>query len=68
MMASWSCYINHLYSLSFSHPMEIWDLIVSVPDHCLSFYFLLGTPNNQLLNITGRRCRETAKGVKKEEG
>ena len=21
---------------------RIWDLIVSVPDHCLSFYFLLG--------------------------
>ena len=20
---------------------RIWDLIVSVPDHCLSFYFLL---------------------------
>ena len=21
---------------------RIWDLIVSVPDHCLSFYFLIG--------------------------
>ena len=20
----------------------MWDLIVSVPDHCLSFYFILG--------------------------
>ena len=23
----------------------MWDLIVSVPDHCLSFYFLLQTPD-----------------------
>ena len=23
---------------------RIWDLIVSVPDHCLSFYFLLDLP------------------------
>ena len=22
---------------------RIWDLIVSVPDHCLSFYFSIGT-------------------------
>ena len=22
----------------------MWDLIVSVPDHCLSFYFALKTP------------------------
>ena len=24
---------------------RMWDLIISVPDHCLSFYFLCG-PNN----------------------
>ena len=27
-------------SLFFGFEGRIWDLIVSVPDHCLSFYFL----------------------------
>ena len=26
----------------FSFEGRMWDLIVSVPDHCLSFYFLFG--------------------------
>ena len=24
----------------------MWDLIVSVPDHCLSFYFIIMSANN----------------------
>ena len=29
---------------------RIWDLIVSVPDHCLSFYFTGAQPRPQLLS------------------
>ena len=29
----------------------MWDLIVSVPDHCLSFYFDAGTDAYNLINI-----------------
>ena len=29
----------NLYKQSFGFEGRIWDLIVSVPDHCLSFYF-----------------------------
>ena len=32
--------ISHERGLYFSFEGRIWDLIVSVPDHCLSFYFL----------------------------
>ena len=28
-----------MLNVSVSLPKVIWDLIVSVPDHCLSFYF-----------------------------
>ena len=27
----------------------MWDLIVSVPDHCLSFYFPNGSENEETL-------------------
>ena len=34
-----------IYVFSFFFPFDfegrIWDLIVSVPDHCLSFYFFI---------------------------
>ena len=29
----------------------MWDLIVSVPDHCLSFYFLLCTAVKKNLDL-----------------
>ena len=29
----------------------MWDLIVSVPDHCLSFYFSLDTPLPVVVNV-----------------
>ena len=29
---------------------RIWDLIVSVPDHCLSFYFMRSQPRPRLLS------------------
>ena len=28
----------------FGFEVRMWDLIVSVPDHCLSFYFTFNTP------------------------
>ena len=31
----------------------MWDLIVSVPDHCLSFYFVLAS-SRKLLTLTER--------------
>ena len=32
----------------------MWDLIVSVPDHCLSFYFTVhGTCNTPFTSSTG---------------
>ena len=27
----------------------MWDLIVSVPDHCLSFYFSISRPDDLLM-------------------
>ena len=30
---------------------KIWDLIVSVPDHCLSFYFVIFITNNWWFRI-----------------
>ena len=42
----------------------MWDLIVSVPDHCLSFYFTLFAPIGQM----GRQsqcCDVTFAGPKK---
>ena len=36
------CSIKHVFSyFPFGFEGRIWDLIVSVPDHCLSFYFSL---------------------------
>ena len=29
----------------------MWDLIVSVPDHCLSFYFPLNNPDSGFKNV-----------------
>ena len=49
-------------SFSFSFEGRIWDPIVSVPDHCLSFYFLseeilcpTEIPNGNLSSSCGRR-------------
>ena len=33
-----SAYVFSYFSFGFEG--RIWDLIVSVPDHCLSFYFI----------------------------
>ena len=35
----------------------MWDLIVSVPDHCLSFYFLDGNGMNSF------SCKDTKHGA-----
>ena len=45
---------------------RIWDLIVSVPDHCILFYFsvcflqvrssLMVTPRYLMLSITSKEC------------
>ena len=37
----------------------MWDLIVSVPDHCLSFYFttLIWPPNWNFLKIRTTFCK-----------
>ena len=48
----------------------MWDLIVSVPDHCLSFYFstvgflllqgssgVVGHPRNLQVSVATRFCR-----------
>ena len=40
--ASAFCKLSSIYVFSyfpFGFEGRIWDLIVSVPDHCLSFYF-----------------------------
>ena len=37
-----------MYYFPFDFEGRIWDLIVSVPDHCLSFYF--SNANGQILN------------------
>ena len=34
----------------------MWDLIVSVPDHCLSFYFGTGLFHLVPANITNWKC------------
>ena len=31
----------------------MWDLIVSVPDHCLSFYFVTGNYSYETGSMTG---------------
>ena len=39
-----SVYVFSYFPLGFEG--RLWDLIVSVPDHCLSFYFEKKTPAN----------------------
>ena len=39
----------------------MWDLIVSVPEHCLSFYFVF---LNGGQTVKGRQQQEIQKGVK----
>ena len=34
----------------------MWDLIVSVPDHCLSFYFWSIKNSNEVLNKLKSKC------------
>ena len=41
----------YLVILPFGFEGRMWDLIVSVPDHCLSFYFSIHVPD------FGQRCR-----------
>ena len=41
--------ISSIYVFSyfpFGFEGRIWDLIVSVPDHCLSFYFVISVNQN----------------------
>ena len=40
----------HVFSyFPFGFDGRMWDLIVSVPDHCLSFYFAAFTINGQTI-------------------
>ena len=32
----------------------MWDMIVSVPDHCLSFYFVITVNKDWLIQCQGR--------------
>ena len=36
------CQFMHLVIFPFGFEGKMWDLIVSVPDHCISFYFTSG--------------------------
>ena len=38
-----------IYVFSFGFEGRMWDLIVSVPDHCLSFYFTIVSQGYGLL-------------------
>ena len=42
--------------IPFGFEGRIWDLIVSVPDHCLSFYFVNFFLNSGLYIMEGERC------------
>ena len=35
------CQFMYLVFFPFGFEGKMWDLIVSVPDHCLSFYFVI---------------------------
>ena len=39
-----NCQFMYLVNFPFGFEGGIWDLIVSVPDHCLSFYFEVCDP------------------------
>ena len=41
----------------------MWDLIVSVPDHCLSFYFPLRKSRDIVLDNYGRRLLDLCKST-----
>ena len=43
----------YLVILPFGFEGSIWDLIVSVPDHCLSFYFQLNLLGIYALSLVG---------------
>ena len=45
----------------------MWDLIVSVPDHCLSFYFALGKQTKQFILFSKRFLTELSKKKKKKK-
>ena len=38
----------------------MWDLIVSVPDHCLSFYFARISPSYDSQNVTQHTSSDTS--------
>ena len=42
----------------------MWDLIVTVPDHCLSFYFIYLFILDKILVSTDREHHETVLGYK----
>ena len=46
----WTCKQVHALLKSGKHLklLEMWDLIVSVPDYCLSFYFYWEMYNNDI--------------------
>ena len=44
-----SVYVFSYFPFGFEGRM--WDLIVSVPDHCLSFYFTGSQPRPRLLSL-----------------
>ena len=46
---------------------RIWDLIVSVPDYCLSFYFVIGNYNYDTGSMTGILEHLKWKSLKKTE-
>ena len=55
-----SIYVFSYFSFGFKG--RIWDLIVSVPDHCLSFYFTYESPmlrTNPALMSSARNEHET---------
>ena len=57
LLLSLNYFVDHLSSIyvfsyfPFGFEGRIWDLIVSVPDHCLSFYF--GNRCNTCLGVLG---------------
>ena len=44
-----SIYVFSYFPLGFEG--RIWDLIVSVPDHCLSFYFVVKTLSPKMVDF-----------------
>ena len=54
-----SVYVFSYFPFGFEGRM--WDLIVSVPDHCLSFYFLLKIIRFRLILNTITNCNQLKK-------